>query len=427
MKKKVKKKTSEKHRLVRKKSKNKGSHKVSKKKKKTKSTGFLGRKVSRRDFIKLGVAGIGALSIGGYLAKRYLGDGTVSTQAVKDSSWKWKKEAYHYDKLDDNSVQCKTCPNRCKLPEGGRSHCRSKVNEDGKLYSYTYGNPCAVHVDPIEKKPLFHFLPSTKAFSIATAGCTFRCLNCQNWNISQERPEDVRNYEMMPQTVVDSAKKKNCSSIAYTYTEATSYFEYMYDTSEIADKEGIKNLYITNGSINEGPLRALCKVIHAANVDVQAFDEDIYNELCQGSLEPVLNTLKVMHEEGVWFETTHLMVPEWTDDLDKVREMCEWMVANDLSNYPIHFSRFHPAYKLAHLPATPIATLEKAREIALESGMKFAYIGNVPGHEAENTFCPGCGKMIIKRSGYNIEKNEVDPETGKCKLCGAEIAGVWKA
>ncbi len=389
---------------------------------------FLDKKVTRRQFIKYGLAGAAGLSASAYLLKKVINKpgSLVPKNNAPESLWKWSKEAYYYKKLDDNRVQCETCPNRCLLDIDGRSICRSKVNKDGKLYSIAYGNPCAVHIDPIEKKPLFHFLPSTLAFSIAAAGCTFRCLNCQNWDISQSRPEDVRNFDLMPQKVVDAASSNNCSSIAYTYSEPTSFYEYMYDTSKLAHQKSIKNVWITNGSINEKPLKALCKYIDAANVDVKNFKEEIYSELCSGKLKPVLDTLKTLKKEDVWFEITNLVIPNWSDDLDMIREMCNWLNKNGLSDYPIHFSRFHAAYKLAYLPSTPISIMEKAQKIALDEGIKYAYIGNVPGHNAENTFCHNCGKMIIKRKGYLIEENNIDQKSGTCKFCGEKIPGVWK-
>ncbi|MEM2955040.1 MAG: AmmeMemoRadiSam system radical SAM enzyme [Candidatus Nanoarchaeia archaeon] len=337
--------------------------------------------------------------------------------------WKWSKEAYHYTKLGEN-VQCNVCPNQCILEENERSVCRNKVNKGGKLYTLTYGNPCAVHVDPIEKKPLFHYLPGTLSFSIATAGCPFRCLNCQNWEISQSKPEDTQNIEMFPEDVVRNALNYSCASIAYTYSEPVAFYEYMYDTSKIAKAYGIKNLWITNGSINEESLRDLCKYIDAANVDLKSFKEEIYNKLNGGRLQPILNTLKILKEEKKWFEITNLVIPTYTDDMEMIREMCEWIVRNIGRDYPLHFSRFHPHYKLSHLSPTPVKTLENARKIAKEVGLKFVYIGNVPGHEGANTYCPRCEKILIERKGYSILQNNI--ENDGCKFCGEKISGVWK-
>ena len=392
--------------------------------KKIKKESFLNKKISRRDFIKYSIAGLAGIGVAGYFLKKYFSRKTSSifTGEAPQSLWKWSKEAYHYSKLGNN-VQCNVCPHQCILADNDRSICRNKVNKNGKLYTLAYGNPCSVHIDPIEKKPLFHFLPSTRVFSIATAGCSFRCLNCQNWEISQSRPEDTSNYDLMPKYVVNAALKENCSSIAYTYSEPTSFYEYMYDTSKIAKANRIKNLWITSGYINEEPLIDLCNYLDAANVDLKSFKEEIYNELNSGKLKPVLSTLKTLKEQKKWFEVTNLIVPTYTDDLDMIREMCSWLVKNIGKDYPLHFSRFSPAYKLVYLPPTPVDVLEKAREIALDIGLKYVYIGNVPGHEAENTYCPKCNKIIIGRKGYIITQNNL--VNGNCRFCGESIAGVW--
>lgn len=335
--------------------------------------------------------------------------------------WEWSKEGYHYISLGEN-VQCQVCPNKCILREGVRSVCRNKINYKGKLYTLAYGNPCAIHVDPVEKKPLFHFLPSTTAFSMATAGCNFRCMNCQNWEISQKSPEETENITLYPQEVVQHAEESGCKSIAYTYSEPTAWYEYMYDTSQVARSQGMKNLWITNGYMNEPPLRDLCQYLDAANVDVKSFREDIYNTLNAGTLEPVLHTLKVLKEEGVWFEVTNLVIPTWTDDLDMIREMCVWLYTNVGPEYPLHFSRFYPAYRLLSLPQTPYDTLKEARKIAMDEGLYYVYIGNVPGEE-ENTYCPSCGKLLIERKGFSVVTMLV--EEGVCTYCGQPIKGVW--
>ena len=248
--------------------------------------------------------------------------------------------------------------------------------------------------------------------------------NCQNWEISQFRPEDTKNVELFPEDVVKNALAYKCASIAYTYSEPTAFYEYMYDTSKLASSHGIKNLWITNGYMSEEALRDLCKYLDAANVDLKSFREEIYNTLNAGRLQPVLDTLKILKSENVWFEITNLVIPTYTDDFGMIREMCEWIARNLGRDYPFHFSRFHPEYKLKHLPPTPVKTLEKAREIAMDVGLKFVYIGNVPGHEGENTYCPHCGKIVIERKGYSILQNHI--ENDSCAFCGEPIAGVWK-
>jgi len=409
--------------------------KDAKKPKKNEKASILEKPLTRRDFIKGAVVGGVGLAIGVYTLNKLLstpqpaprpqkqGSPKVETGVGVEKLWRWSREGYYQVKLGEN-VQCQVCPNRCLLQPGQRSVCRVKTNLEGKIYTLAYGNPCAVHVDPVEKKPLFHFLPGTKAFSIATAGCNFRCLNCQNWTISQRRPEDTRNYDLMPEKVVEAAVSSGAISIAYTYSEPVAFYEYMLDTSRIAKKRGIKNIWVTNGYINKKPLLELCKYIDAANVDLKSFKESIYNRLNAGRLQPVLDTLKTLREAGTWFEVTNLVVPTWTDDLEMIAEMCEWLLKNLGPDYPLHFSRFHPHYKLTHLPPTPVDTLEKAMETAKETGINYVYIGNVPGHRAQNTFCPACNQLIIKRRGYRIIENKL--VDGRCPHCDNPIPGVWK-
>jgi pyruvate formate lyase activating enzyme len=340
-----------------------------------------------------------------------------------DDLWKWSKEAMHYIQTP-RGIKCKLCPQACDIAEGETGDCQTRVNTEGKLYSISYGNPCAVHVDPIEKKPLYHFLPSSTAFSIATAGCNLACLNCQNWSISQVSPLKTRNYDLMPEQVVSDCKSYKCSSIAYTYTDPVAFYEYTYDTARLARAQGVRNVFISAGYINEKPLREICQVLDAANIDLKSFSDEIYEMLNAGTLEPVLKSLKIFHEEGVWLEITNLLVPEWTDDLDMIKKMCDWLYDNGLYDCPLHFSRFQPQYKLTKLPPTPYETLERARAIALESGINYVYIGNVPGTDAENTYCPRCKEIVIERKGFHIGKNNLDH--GKCGKCGEEIAGVWE-
>jgi len=336
--------------------------------------------------------------------------------------WKWSREAYHY-KVTARGVECTNCPNQCTLKRMETSKCRNRINVKDKLYSIAYGNPCAEHIDPIEKKPFFHFLPSSTAFSIATAGCNFACLNCQNWEISQKSPKETVNLDLMPADVVEACLENKCESIAYTYSEPTVFYEYVYDTARLARASGIKNVYKSNGYINEQPLRMLCKYLDAANIDLKGFSEDIYLKLNSGKLAPVLRTLQVLKEEGVWLEITNLVIPSWTDDMKTIRDMCKWLVANKLDESPLHFSRFSPLYKLTQLPATPLLTLQKARDTALNAGMKYVYVGNLPGSNLENTTCPKCKKTVVERKGFRVIQNNII--NSKCKFCDERIAGVW--
>lgn len=338
--------------------------------------------------------------------------------------WKWSIEGFHYAS-DGTTVQCQICPNRCLLEPGDRSVCRSKVNIGGKLYSMAYGNPCSVHVDPIEKKPLNHFYPTSLIFSIATAGCNFRCLNCQNWEISQKKPGEVRHIQLFPKDVVEKAKERNIPSIAYTYSEPISFYEYMYDTAKLARAGGLKNVLVSNGYINRNPLIRLCRYLNGANVNLKSFDDSIYRSLNGGTLQPVLDTFKTMHREGVWFEMTTLVVPSYVDKPEMIKRMCAWILKELGPNYPLHFLRFFPRYKLTRLPATPIATLEELRGIALKEGIRYVYLGNVPGHEGTQTYCHNCHKILIGRKGYLITKFNL--RDGRCKFCGTPIPGRWGA
>lgn len=320
------------------------------------------------------------------------------------------------------TVQCELCPNSCVLLNGQHSKCRARMNKDGKLYSLVYGKPCAVHVDPIEKKPFSHFLPGTTAFSIATAGCVLDCKFCQNWQISQAKPEDTDTYNLPPEKVVSLAKSYQCRSIAYTYTEPTVFYEYMYDTSIIAKKNDIKNTIHSCGYINEKPLRTLSKYLNAANIDLKGFSEDFYSRICNGSLKPVLNSLVILKDENVWLEITNLVIPTLNDNMKTIRDMCKWILKNLGPNVPVHFSRFFPNYKLTNLPPTPLETLIEARKTAMDTGLLFLYIGNIR-HEGESTFCPKCKKMLIERIGYFVKQNNI--VNGMCRFCKTSIPGIW--
>ena len=337
--------------------------------------------------------------------------------------WKWSHEGFFYKKLKENKVVCGICPNRCVLAPGDLSVCRSKVNIDGTLYSMAYGNPCSIHVDPIEKKPLFHFKPKSRAFSLAAAGCNFRCLNCQNWEISQVKPWQVRHIELFPPEVVVEAKRAGAKSIAYTYSEPTTFFEYMIDIARLARGNGLYNLWISNGYINQKPLLELCKVLDAANVNLKAYSDVVYRKLNGGRLQPVLDTFMTLHEQGVHFEVTNLVVPGYVDDADMAKRMCEWILKNLGPDYPLHFLRFFPRYKLDRLAPTPISTLTRFRELAMQEGIHYVYVGNVPGHEGNNTYCHNCRKLLVERKGYLIPIYNL--VGNKCKFCNSIIPGVW--
>jgi pyruvate formate lyase activating enzyme len=340
-----------------------------------------------------------------------------------DRPWQWSREAHDYQKLSGQRVVCRICPNRCLLAPGDRSACRSKANIGGKLYSLAYGNPCAVNVDPVEKKPLYHFLPGSRVFSLAVAGCNFRCLNCQNWQISQFAPEQVQHSSLFPDEAVAAAQQSSSQSIAYTYSEPITFYEYMLAISRRARPRGIKNLLISNGYINTQPLKELCRFLDGANINLKAFSDAIYRKLNGGRLEPVLETFKTLHLEKVHFEMTNLVVPGYTDDAEMVKKMCGWILENLGPDYPLHFLRFFPKYKLDRLAPTPVSTLARFRELAGAEGIHHVYLGNVPGHEGNHTYCPQCRKLIIERQGYQLSQYHLKGD--RCAFCDARIAGVW--
>ncbi len=340
--------------------------------------------------------------------------------------------ARYWKSLGKGLVQCELCPRKCVIPLEKRGYCKVRENRDGRLYTMVYDLPCAVHADPIEKKPLFHVLPGTKSFSIATAGCNLGCKFCQNWTISQYPPEETDNYYLPPRDVVEMAKRSGCPSIAYTYTEPTIFYEYMLETAKLAKESGIMNVIHSAGYINEIPLRELCKYLDAANIDLKGFTDEFYQELTDATLEPVLRTLKILKEEGIHTEITNLIIPAKNDDPEEIRRMCRWIVENLGREVPIHFSRFWPQYKMRNLSPTPVKTLETAEKIAREEGLKYVYIGNVPGHGGENTYCPKCNRLLIQRVGFHVLRNNLSYAftggkiEGRCKYCEARIPGVWE-
>lgn len=334
------------------------------------------------------------------------------------------REAKYYRKVKGDIVQCTLCPTDCVITVGERGFCQVRENRAGKLETVVYGNPCAVHVDPIEKKPLFHVLPATTAFSIATAGCNFKCKQCQNWQISQVPPEKTENLDYPPEKVVQEALAGGSSTVAYTYSEPAIFYEYMLDTAKLAREKGLLNMMHSNGFINSRPVKELAPYLDAANIDLKAFTPKFYDEICEGELQPVLNTLKELKKASVHVEVTNLIIPSLNDRFSDIRKMARWMAKELGADTPLHFSRFWPEYKLKNLPPTPTETIEQARQIALEEGLDFVYLGNVPGHEGENTYCPNCRKLLIKRLGYEVQENNV--EQGKCKFCGRQIPGIWR-
>ncbi len=321
-------------------------------------------------------------------------------------------------------VTCTICPKRCRIPPGHSGECRVRINRDGVLVASTYGRPCAVHVDPMEKKPLFHFFPGEPILSIGTAGCNLHCKNCQNAEISQGNPEDVPSYDLPPAEVPALASQHGCRHVAYTYTEPLVSYEYTSECCKAARGAGLRNVLVTAGYINEEPLRALLPFVDAANVDIKGFSDAFYRDVCSATLEPVLRTVRVMGEMGVHVEVTNLVIPTLNDSPDLVRQLCDWLAANAGPEVPLHFSRFFPYFRMTHLPPTPAETLLQAREIARQAGLKHVYVGNIDLEDGETTFCAGCGARLVVRRRYVIMENRI-AGTGACPACGRRVRGVW--
>lgn len=291
------------------------------------------------------------------------------------------------------------------------------------MRALTYGRPCAIHIDPIEKKPLFHFLPGSRILSIATAGCNLHCRCCQNWTISQANPEDIKNVHLPPEEVTNLAIRQSCDSIAYTYTDPSIFYEYALDCSLSSRARGLKNVTVTAGYLKDAPMKKLAKVIDASNTDLKAFSDKFYQEVCNARLKPVLDGLVIMKENDVWLEITNLLIPTFNDQPVMIRELCAWTLKYLGPDTPLHFSRFQPMYRLRNLPPTPVETLIMARETALDMGLRYVYIGNILGTEAENTYCPNDGALLIKRTGFTVMSNRL--QRGKCPECGESISGIW--
>jgi len=333
------------------------------------------------------------------------------------------KEAYLFEELEDKKVRCNLCNHRCVIAEGKRGRCEVRENKGGKLYSLVYGKLISANVDPIEKKPFFHFLPGSTAFSIATVGCNFRCQHCQNYEISQ-MPKDqgrIVGREVEPKEIVRRAVEYGCSSISYTYTEPTIFFEYAYDTAEIAQGEGLKNTFVTNGFMTPEALEMISPYLDAANVDLKSFREDFYREVCSAHLRPVLENIERMKALGIWVEVTTLVIPTLNDSEEELRQIARF-IRSVGPEIPWHVTAFHPDYTMLDKPRTPVETLKRAREIGFEEGLRYVYSGNVPGDEGENTYCWNCHRMIIRRWGFQVLEKRI--EGGHCTFCGASIDGV---
>ncbi len=335
------------------------------------------------------------------------------------------KEAMLYKKLPDGRVRCETCAHGCVIAEGKKGICGVRENRGGKLFTLVYGRAVAAHDDPIEKKPLFHFLSGSRSLSIATTGCNMHCLNCQNADISQ-MPVDhgrIGGEDFSPQDVIQTAQKFGCDSISFTYTEPAVFWDYAYDTARMAHQFKLHTVFVSNGFWSEKGLKTMLPYMDAANIDLKFFRDESYRKICGARLDPVLETIRSMRAAGVWVEVTTLLIPGLNDSDEELREIASFIQSVD-AGIPWHVSRFHPTYRMTDRPPTPISSIQKAREIGLTEGLRFVYAGNVPGDDGESTYCPNCGKKVISRWGFMVRS--MDVQDGKCGFCGQVINGVWK-
>ncbi|MEN6507751.1 MAG: AmmeMemoRadiSam system radical SAM enzyme [Smithella sp.] len=335
----------------------------------------------------------------------------------------WKPLAIKGNSREQTIVKCLLCPNGCAIAVGQRGKCRTRMNVNGDLRSLVYGRPVSIHVDPIEKKPLYHYLPSAAAFSLATAGCPLSCKFCQNWEISQTSPEDHQGPFAPPSRIVDAAQNSKSPVIAFTYNEPTVFTEYMVDIAREAKKKNIRSVMISCGFMNEAPLAEICGVLDAIKIDLKGYSENFYRTVCGAGLSPVLRSIKQIAKSRVHLEIVNLVVPTLNDSDKMMQELINWILGEVGADVPVHFTRFHPDYQLRNLPPTPVATLERVRNMALVKGMHYPYVGNVPGHAGNHTYCPGCGKIVIERQSFFVTQMNI--KNGRCKFCGRKIAGVW--
>jgi pyruvate formate lyase activating enzyme len=336
---------------------------------------------------------------------------------------RFTEEARFYKKLANRKIQCQLCPRGCTVGDRERGYCGVRENRNGVYYTLVHSRVCAAHVDPIEKKPLFHYLPGTPAFSIATAGCNVNCKFCQNWDISQSRPEQIPADYAPPQRIAALAVQTHCPTIAYTYSEPVIFSEFLMDVDDAAHGQGIRSVVVSNGYMQEDSLRQAYGKMDAVKIDLKSFTEAYYRDVVNGELKPVLNSLVTLRKMNKWTEIVYLTIPTLNDGVIEIRNLAQWIKINLGPDVPLHFTQFHPEYLLKNLPITPIPTLERAREIALAEGLHYVYIGNVPGHPAENTYCPQCKRAVIERFGMQVRNNHL--VRGACPNCKHSIPGIW--
>ncbi|HUW58667.1 MAG TPA: AmmeMemoRadiSam system radical SAM enzyme [Planctomycetota bacterium] len=376
-------------------------------------------RTGRREFMRRTAGAACGLLVGG----RLIGRSTAAAPVGVTTPAGVPRECLFYAKLDGAEVRCELCPHACRVPDGERGVCGVRVNQGGTYRTLVYDRVCSFHIDPIEKKPFYHYLPGTDAVSVATAGCNMSCKFCQNWQISQARPEDVRHQPLTTAQLVDVAVQRNVPTIAYTYSEPTIFYEYVHDTAKLGRTRSVGSVIVSNGFISEKPMRELVKHLTAVKVDLKAFTEKFYREVCGGALQPVLDNLKVVHSTGIHLEIVVLLIPTLNDGKEEIKQMCGWILKELGPDVPVHFSRFHPTYQMKNLPRTPVTTVEMARDVAASAGVHYAFVGNVAFHPYGHTYCPSCKTRLIERVGYRVGENLV--KDGKCPKCATKIPGVW--
>ena len=378
--------------------------------------------LDRRAFLK--AASLPCLAAcGGAFAGAPLAAPLFATPPATESDSQFIREAKFYEKLPYKKTKCKLCPRECVIDDQERGYCGVRENHGGTYYTLVHSRVVTAHIDPIEKKPFFHFMPGAVAFSLATAGCNVNCKMCQNWEISQSRPEQVENTYLPPQSVPALAQRYNCPSIAYTYSEPVVFCEYVLDTAEAGRAAGVKSAVVSGGYIQEEPLKQLCRRVDAIKIDLKAFSEKFYKEVVNGELKPVLNTLVNIRKQGTWNEIVYLVIPTLNDSDQEFKGLARWVKTELGPDVPLHFSQFHPEYLLKNLPPTPVPTLERAKAICDAEGLHYVYIGNIPGHPAESTYCPKCRRVVVERAGFAVRAIHLN--RGKCQFCQQAIPGVW--
>lgn len=370
---------------------------------------------NRRDFLKLALGSMAGSGLVCGLSDCFAANPVPTAPTLF--------EARFYEKLAKSQVQCHVCPHNCVISEGQRGVCGTRENREGILYSLVYGKVAAENIDPIEKKPFYHVLPGSQAYSIATAGCNMRCKFCQNWQLSQSKPEDVRARSVSPDEVARTAERSGIPIIAYTYSEPTVFAEFVYDCAVAGKQRGIRSVVVSNGFISGDVLDRIAEVVTAYKIDFKAFSKSFYQELTGGNRDDVMASIKRLKKLGVWTELVHLTIPTLNDNDQDLAGMGDWLMGEIGPEIPVHFTQFHPTYRLTDLPVTPVSTLERARSILMDKGLKFVYIGNVPGHPANSTWCPRCGDELISRTGFSVVRMRL--KNGACGKCGTRIPGIW--